>query len=94
MAIIQRSINNIAGLQTSLDSINGDISGLGSRVSALENATTQSATAPGVAYPGDTWYDTVNNIFNVYREYPVGSGIFIWQPIILNNDGSLDCGSF
>ena len=43
---------------------------------------------------GDTWYDTINNIFYVYRTV---SGVTDWHPIIsgdANTSDQLDGGAF
>lgn len=45
---------------------------------------------------GDTWYNTVTEQFNVYRE--ASPGVFQWVPILLGAAGgdsdSLDAGAF
>lgn len=45
---------------------------------------------------GDTWYDTDDNQYKIYRE--TSSGVFQWAPIIVgsaeNDSDTLDAGAF
>lgn len=42
---------------------------------------------------GDTWYDTNDNMYKVYRE--ISPGVFGWTNIVVANDTeSLDAGAF
>tara|TARA_B110000503_G_scaffold100768_1_gene150701 strand:- start:1135 stop:1539 length:405 start_codon:yes stop_codon:yes gene_type:complete len=54
----------------------------------------QSSTPSGInVQEGDTWYDTENNIYKVYRE--VSSGVFAWTNIVVTDtDAKLDAGAF
>jgi hypothetical protein len=90
MPIIQRTMSNIYGLEDALDNIDG-------RINELEQTIFKQSTAPTVAEgadEGDVWYDTANETFNVYREYPVGSGVFIWEPLIYHNNDIINGGTW
>jgi hypothetical protein len=54
----------------------------------------QSSTPSGInVQEGDTWYDTENNSYKVYRE--VSAGVFAWTDIVFTNtDSVLDAGAF
>lgn len=55
----------------------------------------RTATTPtGInVQEGDTWYDTDDNMYKVYRE--ISPGVFGWTNIIVANDTeSLDAGAF
>lgn len=54
----------------------------------------QSSTPSGInVQEGDTWYDTENNIYKVYRE--VSIGVFAWTNIVVADENSLlDAGAF
>ena len=54
----------------------------------------QSSTPSGInVQEGDTWYDTENNIYKVYRE--VSIGVFAWTNIVVTDTNSkLDAGAF
>ena len=54
----------------------------------------QSSTPSGInVQEGDTWYDTENNIYKVYRE--VSIGVFAWTNIVVTDtDSKLDAGAF
>lgn len=54
----------------------------------------QSTTPSGInVQEGDTWYDTENNIYKVYRE--VSIGVFAWTNIVVTDTNSkLDAGAF
>jgi hypothetical protein len=54
----------------------------------------QSSTPSGInVQEGDTWYDTENNSYKVYRE--VSTGVFAWTDIVFTNtDSVLDAGAF
>lgn len=99
MPIIQRHIDNIYGLQDILDSIIDEdlANSLINRISELEQTIFKQSTAPTVAEganEGDVWYDTANDTFNVYREYPVGSNVFIWEPLIYHNNDNINGGTW
>ena len=65
------------------------------RITELEQTTFKGPNTPtsGVNQ-GDTWYDTLNDIFYVYREYPAGSGNFRWEPLIFKWNDDIDGGAF
>jgi len=54
----------------------------------------QSSTPSGInVQEGDTWYDTENNIYKVYRE--VSIGVFAWTNVVVADENSLlDAGAF
>lgn len=61
-----------------------------------DNQFNQGSTPTTNLDPGDTWYNTVTEQFNVYRE--TSPGVFQWVPILLGAAGgdsdSLDAGAF
>jgi len=65
---------------------------------ALASISFQTAVEPSGATlnVGDTWYDTANHQFKIYRETSVG--VFEWAPVILGTPGQssdqLDAGAF
>ena len=54
----------------------------------------QSSTPSGInVQEGETWYDTENNIYKVYRE--VSIGVFAWTNVVVADENSLlDAGAF
>lgn len=94
MAIIQRSMDNIFNLENTLNEIETTLS---DRITELEQTIFKQTTAPTPAQganEGDIWYDMSNETFNVYREYPVGSNVFIWEPLIYHNADTINGGSW
>lgn len=90
MAIIKRHVDNIYGLPENLSEIND-------RITELEQTIFKQDTAPTTAQganEGDVWYDTATDTFNVYREYPVGSNVFIWEPLIYHNNDNINGGTW
>lgn len=67
------------------------------RVNSLEEIVFQQATAPTIeqgASDGDIWMDTTTNTLNVYREYPIGTGVYRWEPLLYKWDDVVDGGSW
>jgi len=93
MPIIQKNIKSIYGLENALSNITSDISGIDVRVTELEHRTFQQSTTPVTGVnAGDIWLDTSDDILKVYREYPYGSGVFRWEPLIYKWDDTVDGG--
>jgi hypothetical protein len=61
-----------------------------------DNQFRQSSAPTTNLDEGDTWYNTVTEQFNVYRE--TSSGVFQWVPILLGSasgdSDTLDAGAF
>lgn len=61
-----------------------------------DNQFSQALAPTSNLNEGDTWYNTVTEQFNVYRE--TSPGVFQWVPILLGAAGgdsdSLDAGAF
>lgn len=61
-----------------------------------DNSFSQASTPTTNLNEGDTWYNTVTEQFNVYRE--TSPGIFQWVPILVGAAGgdsdTLDAGAF
>ncbi len=94
MAIIQRSMDNIFNLENTLGQIETTLS---NRITELEQTIFKQTTAPTTAQganEGDIWYDMAHETFNVYREYPVGSNVFIWEPLIYHNADTINGGNW
>jgi len=71
------------------------LNSVNNRLIELEQTTFKSDATPSTGVnQGDTWYDTLNDVFYVYREYPVQSGIFRWEPLIFKYDDAIDGGAF
>lgn len=90
MAIVKRHVDNIYGLPENLSEINN-------RITELEQTIFKQDTEPTIAQganEGDIWYDLLNDTFNVYREYPVGSNVFIWEPLIYHNNDNINGGTW
>lgn len=66
---------------------------LESRLTEMEQRLFQQAVTPttGVS-AGDVWYDSTNALFKVYREYPIGSGSYRWEPLVYKHNDSIDGG--
>ena len=67
------------------------------RVNDLEEIVFQQADAPTEAEgasDGDIWMDTTTNTLNVYREYPINTGVYRWEPLIYKWDDVVDGGSW
>lgn len=65
------------------------------RILELEHTTYKSDTIPTEGVDeGDTWYDSAEDIFYVYREYPKGSGQLRWEPLLFKWDDDIDGGAF
>lgn len=56
----------------------------------------ENAPAGSAVQEGDTWYDTNDNEYKIYRE--TSSGVFQWVPIMVGSPNSdsdtLDAGAF
>lgn len=94
MAIIKRSMDNIHNLENTLNDLESSLS---NRITELEHTIFKQSTAPTTAQganEGDIWYDLVNDTFNVYREYPAGSNVFIWEPVIYHNADTINGGNW
>lgn len=84
--------------------VEGRVTSVEGRVTTVENAVTdlqeivfQQATAPTVAEgasDGDIWMDTTTNTLKVYREYPLGTGVYRWEPLLYKWDDTVDGGSW
>ena len=63
---------------------------------ADQNFRGTSAPTGGTVQEGDTWYDTDDDQFKVYRE--TSSGTFQWVPIIVGaaagDSDTIDAGSY
>ena len=63
---------------------------------ADQNFRATSAPTGGTVSEGDTWYDTDDDQFKVYRE--TSSGVFAWVPIMVGNispdSDTVDAGSY
>ena len=63
---------------------------------ADQNFRGTSAPTGGTVSEGDTWYDTDDDQFKVYRE--TSSGVFAWVPIMVGNispdSDTIDAGSY
>ena len=64
------------------------------RIKELENSAYVQAIAPISPTEGDTWYNTSDKTFNVYREFPINSGTFNWEQLVLQNNYVLDGGTW
>ena len=87
--------NTISGL--SATTVQGAIDEIEGRVQTIEEAIFQQATAPTAgqgASDGDIWMDTTTNTLNVYREWPTGSGVYRWEPLLYKLDDVVDGGSW
>lgn len=63
------------------------------RITELEQRTFQQTTTPTVGVnDGDIWLDTNTDTLKVYREYPLGSGNFRWEPLLYKWDDTVDGG--
>lgn len=94
MAIIQQSMDNIYNLENTLNQIE---TGLSDRITELEHTIFKQTSAPTTAQganEGDIWYDMTTDTFNVYREYPSGSGVFVWEPVIYHNADTINGGNW
>ena len=66
---------------------------LETRLTEMEQRLFQQATTPTTGVTaGDVWYDSTNDLFKVYREYPSGSGSYRWEPLIYRNEDTIDGG--
>jgi hypothetical protein len=75
-------------LQSAVDELSG-------RIVNLEQTTFKGPTAPTVGVDeGDTWYNTTLETYNIYREWPSGSTIFSWQPMLYKDYDILDGGAW
>jgi predicted RecA/RadA family phage recombinase len=66
-------------------------------INDLQEIVFQQATAPTLAEgasDGDIWMDTTTNTLNVYREYPTGTGVYRWEPLLYKWDDTVDGGSW
>ena len=80
-------VNSTSGLTAS--EVQAAIDEIVVRVIALEKRSFVQATAPTLqegASEGDSWYDTVNETFNIYREDSLNPGTFNWGPLIFHSD--------
>lgn len=94
MAIIKRSMDNIYNLENTLSELETTLS---DRITELEHTIFKQSTAPTTAQganEGDIWYNIANDTFNVYREYPSGSNVFIWEPVIYHNADTINGGNW
>lgn len=84
--------------------VQGAFEEVDTRVTVVEDAVTdlqeivfQQATAPTIAQgasDGDIWMDTTTNTLKVYREYPLGTGVYRWEPLLYKWDDVVDGGSW
>jgi hypothetical protein len=71
---------------------------LATAIQQLADQDFRSDTAPtgATVSEGDTWYDTDDNQFKVYRE--TSSGVFQWVPLLVGgatgDSDTLDAGSY
>lgn len=68
-----------------------------SRMTNMEEIVFQQAVAPTIAEgasDGDIWMDTTSNTLNVYREYPTGTGVYRWEPLLYKWDDVVDGGGW
>jgi hypothetical protein len=99
----QITFNNVGTAITS-NTVEGAIVEVDTRLQAAESSITdlqeivfQQATAPTLAEgasDGDIWMDTTTNTLNVYREYPLGTGVYRWEPLLYKWDDTVDGGSW
>lgn len=90
MALIQRHMKNIYGLENALETLDN-------RIINLEEIIFQQDSEPTYeqgASEGDIWLDTSDDTLKVYREYPLGSNVFRWEPLIYKWDDTVDGGSW
>ena len=60
---------------------------------ADQDFRTDSAPSGTNVSEGDTWYDTDDNIYKIYRE--ISAGVFAWTNLVVaETDTSLDAGAF
>jgi hypothetical protein len=60
---------------------------------ADQDFRTDSAPSGTNVSEGDTWYDTDDNIYKIYRE--ISAGVFAWTNVVVTEtDTSLDAGAF
>ena len=60
---------------------------------ADQDFRTDSAPSGTNVSEGDTWYDTDDNIYKIYRE--ISAGVFAWTNVVVTEtDASLDAGAF
>lgn len=88
-----------SGVASNLESTNVQdaIIEVESRITDMEEVVFQQANAPTTeegASDGDIWMDTIANTLNVYREYPVNTGVYRWEPLIYKLDDTVDGGSW
>lgn len=84
--------------------VEGRVTAVETRVTDVESSITdlqeivfQQATAPTIAQgasDGDIWMDTTTNTLNVYREYPIGTGVYRWEPLLYKWDDTVDGGNW
>ena len=73
----------------------GAWNGILNDLSILKSLIFQQATAPTIpqgASDGDIWLDTTSNTLKVYREYPIGTGVYSWEPLLYVNNDVVDGG--
>lgn len=90
MALIQKHKKNIYGLEDDLENLQGQITD-------LQEILFQQDTTPTVeqgASEGDIWLDTTDDTLKVLREYPLGTGVFRWEPLLYKWDDTVDGGSW
>lgn len=91
--------NIIAGVPaiTNETIVNLGLDVMDDRITTLEEMTFQQGTAPTIeqgASEGDVWMDTSTDTLKVYREYPVGSGNYIWEILLYKNNDIVDGGTW
>lgn len=78
-----------------IDTLGLDI--MSNRITELEQRSFQQSTAPTIEQglsEGDVWADTSTDTLKVYKEYPVGSGNYIWEILLYKNNDVVDGGTW
>lgn len=72
-----------------------EMENINSRITELEQRTFQQDTPPDTGVnDSDIWLDTSTNTLKVYREHPLGSGNYRWEPLIYKWYDNVDGGTW
>jgi phosphopantothenoylcysteine synthetase/decarboxylase len=85
------------GTELTANNVQDAISEVNTKIATMEEIVFQQATAPTIAEgasDGDIWMDTTTNTLNVYREYPLGTNVYRWEPLLYKWDDTVDGGSW
>lgn len=109
MPLTQKNMKNIYGLIDALEELNTkneeleytignlsfDFTDINNKLYELEHRFFQQDDEPsdGVNL-GDVWVDTKTNTMRIYRESPIGSNIFAWDPLFFKNNDTIDGGYY